>query len=235
MLVEGARTDVRLMDHLLNIYGISDNHEIISYNTNIYTLYREMFENADHDDMDILMVLRARESDPEKRKIFDEHYSDIILIFDLDPHAPDFSADIIKEMQEYFVESSDMGKLYLNYPMVEAFYHMKSIPDNEYDSRTASVSELRTYKTRVNAENRNHDYSKFAINKTECDIVINQNIHKGLMISNSEKDGSTPDLFSILSQQLKMIEKNSVMHVLCTCVFYVIDYNPKLVDERAPD
>ena len=36
VLVEGERTDVRLMQHLLTIYGINQNHEIISYNTNIY-------------------------------------------------------------------------------------------------------------------------------------------------------------------------------------------------------
>lgn len=37
-----------------------------------------------------------------------------------------FTPEKIKRMSDYFVESSDMGKLYLNYPMVEAFYH--SVP-----------------------------------------------------------------------------------------------------------
>ena len=45
MLVEGARTDVRLMDKLLDMYGISDDHELVSYNTNIYELYGQMFAN----------------------------------------------------------------------------------------------------------------------------------------------------------------------------------------------
>ena len=52
--------------------------------------------------------------------------------------------DKITEMASYFVESSDMGKLYLNYPMVEAYYHMKSIPDPEFDSYTVSLEELTT-------------------------------------------------------------------------------------------
>lgn len=43
VLVEGQRTDYKLMEHLLNIYGISEKHEIVSYNANIYTLYNEMF------------------------------------------------------------------------------------------------------------------------------------------------------------------------------------------------
>ena len=43
----------------------------------------------------------------------------------------------------YFVESTDMGKLYLNYPMIEAFYHMSNIPDPEYNGRVATLAELR--------------------------------------------------------------------------------------------
>ena len=36
VLVEGEKTDVKLIQHLLTIYGINQNHEITSYNTNIY-------------------------------------------------------------------------------------------------------------------------------------------------------------------------------------------------------
>ena len=105
-----------------------------------------------------------------------------MLIFDLDPQDGGFSPDKILEMQNYFVESSDMGKLYLNYPMVEAFYHLKDIPDDEYYDRQATMEELihHTYKSRVNSENRNHDYGKFALTKEECSIYypLLQNILK---------------------------------------------------------
>ena len=74
MIVEGAKTDVRLMTHLLEVYGIIQNHEIVSYNTNIYTLYREMFADGDPYSMDILHILKARENDKNKKKIFDEVY-----------------------------------------------------------------------------------------------------------------------------------------------------------------
>ena len=43
VIVEGQKTDYKLMEHLLDVYGISASHEIVSYNTNIYTLYNEMF------------------------------------------------------------------------------------------------------------------------------------------------------------------------------------------------
>ncbi len=234
VLVEGAKTDVRLMNHLLKIYGISTNHTIVSYNTNIYTLYNEMFRDNAPEEIDLLQMLKEREHDPEKKLIFDVHYSDMLLIFDLDPHAPDFSADKIRRMSEFFVESSDMGKLYINYPMVEAFYHMSNIPDSGYNSRYAAMAELTAgeYKQRVNRENRNHNYSKFAISKCECDTVIRQNIEKGFLITgnNAEHELPLPDPVKILNVQLNTIEREQRMLVLCTCAFYIVEYNPKLIE-----
>ena len=87
-LVEGAKTDVRLMQKLLSIYGFDQKYEIISYNTNIYTLYNEMFRDNDPADLDLLQVLKEHEKDPRKKPLFDQSYSDILLIFDLDPQDP---------------------------------------------------------------------------------------------------------------------------------------------------
>lgn len=122
LLVEGAKTDVKLMKHLLEVYGINKNHEIVSYNTNIYTLYKEMFEDNPPESVDLLQLLKSKENDIEKKKIFDVNYSDILLIFDLDPQDNMFTPEKIRRMKSYFKESSDMGKLYINYPMVEAFF-----------------------------------------------------------------------------------------------------------------
>lgn len=47
VLVEGAKTDVNLMEKLFDVYNINDSHEIVSYKTNIYTLYKEMFDETD--------------------------------------------------------------------------------------------------------------------------------------------------------------------------------------------
>ena len=235
ILVEGARTDLRLMKHLLRIYEIDSRHEIVSYNTNIYTLYSTMFKGVDNPaDLDILQHLKEHEPDAGKKKLFDERFSDILLVFDLDPHAPDFSADKIIEMATFFVESSDMGKLYINYPMVESFYHMKSIPDPDYCSYQVSLNELRGggYKARVNAETRNHDYSKFAIDKGECNIVIGQNLEKARRIMSVEADRigmQTPDLISVLKKQLAMLRELDAVDILCTCAFYIPDYNPRLI------
>lgn len=238
VLVEGAKTDLRLMEHLLHIYGIDNKHEVVSYNTNIYVLYHEMFASGDPSSIDILQLLKERERDPVKKEIFDARYSDILLVFDLDPQDSQFSADKILEMMQFFIESSDMGKLYLNYPMVEAFYHMKSIPDKNYNDYVVSLFELSegTYKQRVNQENRNHDYSKFAVTFEECKMVIQQNIDKAWFISEKERlvDGIEyilPESVEILRKQLVKIEVEKAISVLCTCAFYIADYNSKFITE----
>ncbi|MEN6314629.1 MAG: hypothetical protein ABFD25_10315 [Clostridiaceae bacterium] len=232
VLVEGARTDARLMEKLLAIYNIDAKYEIVSYGTNIYTLYGEMFAENDPSLIDLLQILKAREIDQGKKAIFDTSYSDILLIFDFDPHAPDFSSEKIRRMAEYFVESSDMGKLYLNYPMVEAFYHMSSIPDKQYNNRFATLEELQagTYKMRVNLENRNHDYTKFAADKDECNIVIRQNIDKARSIIHEEKvSEDLPGQAHILTAQLVLLTEERKVAVLSTCPFFIPDYNPKLI------
>jgi hypothetical protein len=233
VLVEGKKTDYKLMQHLLHIYGISESHEIVSYNTNIYTLYQEMFSDGDPAAVDILQNLKEHEKDPSKKELFNARYSDILLIFDMDPQDPLFSPEKLSQMLAYFVESSDMGKLYLNYPMVEAFYHMKSIPDTEYNGYIASLDELRhrTYKTRVAQENRNHDYRKFAVTKNECNTVISQNVEKAWWLSQPDHAAQKlpPDSSDILRTQLQLLTTQQFVSVLCTCTFYILDYNPELL------
>ena len=236
ILVEGAKTDLRLMERLLHMYGIDVSHEVVSYNTNIYTLYKEMFADGDPDSIDLLQLLKERETDSGIKEMFNVHYSDILLVFDLDPQDPNFSPDKILQMIQFFVESSDMGKLYLNYPIVESFYHMKSIPDEDYNNRVVSLHELYegTYKQRVNRENRNRDYSKFAVTREECNIVIKQNIDKAWYISEmvrmeDNKEHEPPEPIEVLRTQLSKIGIEEAISVLCTCAFYIVDYNPKFI------
>jgi hypothetical protein len=231
ILVEGSKIDKRLMKHLFLLYGIDAKYEIVSYNTNIYVLYNEMFYDGKPEDMDILQVLKAHESNGDKKRVFDQEFTDVLLVFDLDPQDPQFSEDKICAMMSHFTESTDMGKLYLNYPMIEAFYHMKSIPDPEYNDRVATLGELRghTYKQRVHAENRNHDYAKFAVTREECSIVIEQNIAKGWHILGLNPYSILPDTGLILAKQFDRLREKEMVFVLCTCVFFIAEYNPQLL------
>ena len=231
IIVEGSRVDARLMKHLFQLYQIDAKYEIVSYNTNIYVLYNQMFYAGTPEDMDILQVLKEHESSEDRKQIFEQDFTDILLVFDLDPHDPQFTKGKVSAMMEYFVESTDMGRLYLNYPMVESFYHMSAIPDPDFNDRTATLGELhdRTYKQRVNAENRNRDYSKFAVTCEECSIIIRQNIAKGCHILSVSSGNRLPDSASILGEQLDTLDTFGKVYVLCTCVFFIAEYNPRLL------
>lgn len=157
----------------------------------------------------------------------------------MDPQDPQFDAEHIKLMQNYFSESSDMGKLYLNYPMVEAFYHLSSIPDPNYFDRKVFLNELlnKKYKERVHLETKNKDYRKFITSKKECTDVIFQNLSKAIFLINGslieERNflvaNFNINLKTLLEKQLSHLKCNNFVYVLCTCIFYIIDYNPKFL------
>jgi len=238
VLVEGEKRDVEVMETLFKMYEeIDAKYEIVSYRTNIYVLYGELFsETVEPVDLDLLQVLKTREHDPNKRRLFDDKYTDILLIFDLDPQDNLFGEDKIRKLQEYFCESSDMGKLYINYPMVEAFYHLSAIPDPNYKKRTVLIDELRnkSYKLRVSRESKNPDYRKFISTRQECNVVILQNINKALsLLDISHEDTLTEkwmaiDFKNLLEKQLAHL-KEGYIHVLCTCTMYIYDYNYRLL------
>ena len=231
--VEGEKIDVRLMERLFRLYGIDARYEIVPYKTNIYALYNTMFHEGDPQSLDLLQVLKEHEPIGERKQLFDEKYSDILLVFDMDPQDPQFLPDKLVRMAEFFRESTDTGKLYINYPMVEAFYHMSSIPDPGYNDRYATYAELmsRDYKTRVNHENRNRDYTKFAVTKEECNIVIRQNMEKAEMLAGhtDSQEQPTPSQTDILNTQIKFFTQQKIVSVLSTCAFFIADYNPGLL------
>lgn len=231
--VEGEKLDVQLMEHLFRLYAIDTRHEIVPYKTNIYVLYHAMFAHGEPEDFDLLQVLKEREPAEEKKKLLDENFSDVLLIFDMDPQDPRFSSEKLIRMTEFFHESTDHGKLYLNYPMVEAFYHMSAIPDPAYDNRYATQSELNegTYKTRVRRESRDRNAKKFADTKGECNTVIIQNIAKAWTLSGPVATGnySIPPQLDILKTQLDLLQQQEHVAVLSTCAFFIAEYNANLL------
>lgn len=230
-MVEGERTDARLMRRLFRLYGIYDEHNVVTYKTNIYHLYRELLESGDPDSLDLPLLLRERERDPQMKELLSRAYSEILLVFDMDPQDNAFSEAKLRWLVDYFSESTEHGKLYLNYPMVESFYHMKTIPDPEYPRYTVRREDLTSYKKRVQQETREHNYQRFAASMDECTLVIRENIQKANMLVQrgpvSEVDA--PDSRQILEAELSSLRTQDEIAVLCTCVFYVASYNPSFL------
>lgn len=154
----------------------------------------------------------------------DINYSDIILIFDFDPPDNLFTSNKTIEILKYFNESSDMGKLYINYPMVESFYHMNSIPDPLFQTYIVKYDEIKKYKSTVNKICP--DYKKISKTKYETNIVIKSNLDKSKKIIND----NLYDDIKLLTKQCEHLNDESKIFVVSTCCFYILDYNPKLIE-----
>lgn len=135
-----------------------DMDDIWIYGTNIYQLYEDIVRQYDSgwaergEDIDLPYVI-SKKQHPEKLR-YKEDFTNIILVFDFERHDTNFSESKILEMQKYFVDAADMGKLYINYPMIESYQHLKSLPDEAFAERKIPVS-LRPgkkYKALVNKE-----------------------------------------------------------------------------------
>jgi len=144
LVVEGKSGEPDLMNTLFGFYYPDRKYQIWSYKTNIYDLYNKLANNdvGDFEDLDLLLTLRSCEQDQEKKKILEEKYTDLVLIFDYEPQDNRFSTTKINQLMSVFNDSTDRGKLYINYPMLESFKHFKSIPDPDYEEMTIDFEVL---------------------------------------------------------------------------------------------
>lgn len=144
LIVEGKHEKSKLIRLLLKSYPEIDIDldDIIVYGTNIYQLYDAIVDeyNVDWFDMDVDLPYIVGGKLNFDERLHKNDFMNILLIFDYERHDPYFSEDKINKLQLYFQDSTDAGKLYINYPMIESYQHLLSIPDAGYAERRVSVS-----------------------------------------------------------------------------------------------
>lgn len=132
--------------------------EIWIYGTNIYQLYNDIVKEygeewaKKNDDIDLPFVISKKKFPDALR--YKEDFTNIILVFDYERHDTNFSEKKILEMQNCFIDAADMGKLYINYPMIESYQHLCQLPDGDFAERKIPVSLQpgKTYKSLVEQE-----------------------------------------------------------------------------------
>lgn len=146
VLVEGEHEKKILLNILLACFPevpiLSDNIHV--YEADIYDLYHDIEVEYEEDwyenDLEIdipLLISRRHSIEPHLKK---NNFTNIILIFDYEHHDTWFKDEKIERMQNHFNSMSDDGILFINYPMIEAYRHILSIPDEDYLERYVSVN-----------------------------------------------------------------------------------------------
>lgn len=235
LIVTEGPDDKKIIRQMLRAYRIADQHHIFVFETNIYCLYDVMEKESDGDweEMDLPLLLKSYATNEDEKEMLKQHFSEIILAFDYDPQHPTYSLDKIEKMYTYFSNASEKGKLYINYPMVEAAYHFKDFPNDEsYKSRIVLREQLENheYKSIVDMDSKHLqrilDYSNDGVIKNS----IEMNLKKALYVYSGQykrvdhQTYSLLDFKKILKKQAELYETQGYIYVLFTAAFYLIDY-----------
>ena len=233
-IVEGINDEVSFVRRLLKKCSGSTGYEIYPYRCNIHVLAQLLYNDYpdfENDEIDIQLVLRSLEDDKEQKKLLGEKYRDIFMIFDFDPHHDVPHFDTVKRMLDYFNDSSDRGKLYINYPMMQSYKHFPCLPDDSFRGRTVSLQNCMEYKRIVGQESRFTD-----INQYDYFIFMSLLFHhicKANFILTGKYE--LPDVeeylnwksIDLFNLQVERVKSEEEIFVLNTCIFILADFAPE--------
>lgn len=144
---EGKKREPDIFKTLEYLFFPKGQSIVCSFGNNIYELYRQMEELGP--DGDIVSLLREKnKSNPETpfgENVNSSDFSEVYLFFDYDFQNKNLTlAEMnqqISEMLERFDDETDNGKLYINYPMIEAIRYTKTLPDEHFQDYSVSRAE----------------------------------------------------------------------------------------------
>ncbi|WP_432648325.1 hypothetical protein [Mitsuokella sp.] len=173
--------------------------------------------------------------DAESAAVLGGKYTDILLIFDFDPQDNRYHADKLKKLLAIFTDSTEMGRLYINYPMVESFFHFRSLEDQSFLDEMFTLEQIQSggaYKAYVNRLTCIHHL--YDVGQKELAHMIRLILMKIERICQEEHgfDGKdlTEKLQEVAAIQMLRLSERQAMFVLNTCVLFVYEYNPRMLE-----
>lgn len=192
--------------------------------------------------VDIKEILKKEHK--EKEEILSKNFAYTYLVFDCDLHHPKKSENrvtkdivnenfkMLKEMAQYFIDETDptIGKLYINYPMMESYRDSDSFFEEAFAKRKISLSKLKGYKQEVAARK----LCKIHIDQYEkrhFELLILQNLYKWHFTCHGLWDKPEYNLYiketdnlSLLTKQQQLSIEQDCLSVINTSLFLILDY-----------
>lgn len=221
----------KVREQLFQNYDI----EYYTYNTSIHDLIDGLCPDGEFcEDFDLKLTLKSMEKDEEKRKKLEGKYTDVFLIFDMEPHYQKQHYDSIKKMLQFYTDSSGEGKLYINYPMMQSYKHVKTMPDLEFKDKKVTLEEVKRYKQLVGDESEYQHLSRY-----DFKILLSLCAHH-LMKLNYVLTGKyaipTVEQFesfkydSLLEHEVKQWKEENRVDVLNTSILWILEFTPRYID-----
>lgn len=251
-IFEGEKREPELFQSIETLFFKDKQTIVCSFGNNIYELYREL---SDYDGAgDLVSILREKYKEqkysPFSNVVSSSDFSEIYLIFDFDFQNRNITLTEmnrqISEMLELFDDETANGKLYINYPMVEAIRYTKILPDSEYYDYTVSREKCQNASFKELADdfsdyksldfltlNTRRPATKKEIESRRLNwkLLVNQNVAKANLICNGsltipEGKQSISQNAIFCSQLANFIEPSESVSVLSAFPIFLFDYFP---------
>jgi len=234
IIVEGTSREPALLSNMLNVLFRRECCEIILLpaGQNIYMLWQQL--KADDFQTDIIEVLRESSKALEQRlaEYNRDDFAEVYLFFDYDGHQDNLADgveadDVLAEMLETFHDETELGKLYVSYPMVEALRDYVEQSCRAATSCFVQMKEMVTYKNR-SAQSSMHSNANRYEYMDWCDILevyamrVSCLFRKDIVFSFDEyRKCVTPE--NTFAQQLPYIKEGKIF-VLSAFPAFILDY-----------
>ncbi len=230
LVVEGRVEEQRFLGTLgKQSFGllslVDSDYAVVPFEGPIYELY-EAYKNGEYDDL-VAYLCYEKGLTLEEGETVKTAFAAVYLIFDFDPNYQKYSDATIRDMLEIFCDETELGKLYISYPMVEAMYHLKSLPDPTFMSLEIPVEECfsKPYKKMV------YDMTCIKKNKLsskELCYILMHNYNKIKYLTGNKEI----DYRSLLEYEIGSKNTKGMISVVSTFPLMVMDYNEELALEK---
>lgn len=229
-VVEGQNDEVKYINRLFNKCNKLQKYEIVPYKTNLHNLADKLVVDGKIDStLDLRLVLKEMEVDESEKSKLSQDFSDIILVFDFEPQQDVPRFDKIRVLLQFFDKSTENGKLYINYPMMQSYRHFAELPDAKFKELIVTNEDARHYKEIVGEISGftnvdHHSYNLFVSiayhHLLKINFILNGKYE--LPDKNFVYNLSQVDLFDI---QLRLLNEKGYIYVVNTFALFIIEYN----------
>lgn len=244
IIVEGEKTEPTFFDHFFKTFNLKA--DLYTVGTNIYSLYDRMkYYDFNCDVKEVLKELSTSKTDKE---ILSQNFTYTYLVFDSDLQHKEacqrektISSETLaesnfiklKEMTDYFTNETDpsVGRLYINYPMMESFRYCDSFNDGNYLNSKVSINDLPHFKFMA-SKLKMSGISISMYTKDNFRSLVKMNIQKLKTVSDVVFEGyptynvyqNISNSTSIVKNQYNIMCISRELSVINTSLFIIVDY-----------
>ncbi|MCZ4294509.1 hypothetical protein [Vibrio sinaloensis] len=235
-IFEGEKREVGYFESMKQHFFGGQSIVHCCYGNDLYELEKILSDDEDPESLDIFEVLKehnqvtSNNAVNNNNDIFNnfsrDSFNQVYLFFDFEYHDNNYSPEKIKSLVSLFNEETELGKLFISYPMVEAVrdipcyqtYHTYTVTLQDAKSSSYKASSATKSKDFVNPKAITEQNWIKLVNATaaKMNYVVHKNVNKGQFVDQDE----------ILGVQLSAIDLNANMYVLSSYPMFLYNQFP---------